>query len=303
MQRFIDEQIESYKGERFDLYSRANEMRNNERILVVRVINNTLVYRFHQDFQDRKRRVVNILTALLERYKLSDTILFINTGDGYYWEDHTPVFNFSVPYGKRGLIFINFDVLHFDLLGTNLDGIKDLFRGYKPQNIVDDIYFKGGPTDRKQHNLRSRLSRLPSPFNLVVSATDYTEKLTNLKQHTCLLDLPGRKPWSVRLKYALLSERRVIRVSFYDSRIGETGHWRQYFDYAFKGGDDYIHLSYDVAYDKPLDNKTVRRIAQDIRTEYGKPGTVAAKGGNLSVDEALRYLHALLETYTQSLLQ
>jgi len=65
-----------------------------------------------------------------------------------------------------------------------------------------------------------------------------------MKDHKYLLDLAGWKPWSLRLKFLFLLDRIPIRISFYNSKIGETYYFNQYFDYIFKENIDYINLKY-----------------------------------------------------------
>ena len=50
---------------------------------------------------------------MLDKYKVNDTSLIINYGDGYNYKFNMPVFNFAVPIGVQGLIFPNFDLFDF----------------------------------------------------------------------------------------------------------------------------------------------------------------------------------------------
>ena len=65
-------------------------------------------------------------------------------------------------------------------------------------------------------NKKNIIIKDKKPFNIEVS--DKIIDVYKFKNHKYLLDLPGYKPWSVRLKYLFFMSRLVIRVSLYDSR-------------------------------------------------------------------------------------
>ena len=60
----------------------------------------------------RTSKIENIFNALLKKYKMKDTFVYISLNDGYFHKDDLPVFSWSVPVGVKGLIFPNFDLLN-----------------------------------------------------------------------------------------------------------------------------------------------------------------------------------------------
>ena len=105
----------------------------------------------------------------------------------------------------------------------------------------------------------------------------------------------------------------IFRVSFYNYDNGEKGYFRQSFDYLFKEDKDYIHLIYDFNYDKEIPQEIYKKIVNDIKEkyiyyennqkEYYKIVTNMKKASKkLNLDEMLKYLYTLIETYTTKLL-
>lgn len=312
MNKFIKDQIDSYDGMIYDINKIANKKVNGLFIVVIK--SNKIYADIFNDFMSRKKMILLILSNMLDKYQLDDTTLFINIKDGYYWNDENdnyPVFSFAVPKGKKGLIFPNFDMCHFDLLSTDFNGVKNIFSDYDPKFVTNDLYFKGGPSSEKKTKIREKTACMTCPFNIKV-LKDYTEPIYKVKDHKYLLDLPGVKPWSVRFKYLLLSERLVIRISLFNSKYDETGYWRQSYDYFFDENIDYIHLVYDVDYDRTISENTYAQIKKDLmkiyeyfeshQLDYNKTvENLKNKIKNFNVDETYSYLHKLIQEYTLKL--
>ena len=127
------------------------------------------------------------------------------------------------------------------------------------------------------------------------------------------MDFPGVKPWSVRLKYLFVMNSVVFRISFYNSKNGEKGCFQQSFDYLFKENKDYIHLIYDFDYDKEIPENIYKKIVSDIKDKYSYyennqkeykkvVSNMKKSSKKLNLDETLKYLYTLIETYTKKLL-
>jgi hypothetical protein len=328
MDNFIQEQIDSYKNKKYNMLKESDKMKNIDSIFVLKIKNNKIIANLDNDMLGRKKNIFLIMSMLIEKYNLEDTILLINLTDGYYWKTDTPVFSFGLPKGKQGLIFPNFDMLYFDLLKKNYNQLKRTFNNYHPDKIKNDMYFKGGPATLKRNLFREKLGEEKLPFN-VIATKDYSEPLYKVKDHKYLLDLPGVKPQSLRLKYLFLAQRAVFRVSFYNSKIGETGYWRQFYDYIFdvvfhnhpgqalpgaaeNENNSYVHLAYDFDYDNPISDDLYKKIKTDLLKKYiffekhPKKYQEMIKHLNknikkLTIDSMLKYLYRLITKYRQNI--
>jgi hypothetical protein len=260
--------------------------------------------------------MINILQKMLDKYQVKDTILLLNYLDGYFYREDIPVFNYSLPIGDetmiKGLIFPNFDICDYITKNKkyNFDEIKDKIINYNITKIENDIYFRGGSTTINKVKIREKLEEEKYPLNVILNKY---QELWKFKNHKYLLDLPGNRPWSIRLKYLFLMNSPVFRISFYNSKYCERSYYRQSFDYLFKENRDYIHLIYDFDYENEIPDNIYKKIVNDIKqkykfyennqNEYKKIVSNMKKASKkLNLDEMLKYLHTLIETYTTKLL-
>ena len=325
MKKFIKSQIDSYDKKTYkkiDLLKKYKIHLEIPALFLLIIKNNKLIYDktifegFHiyeNEGLNRKKRIINILQKMLDKYKVNDTSLIINYADGYNWKLNMPVFNFSVPIGSQGLIFPNFDIFDFEIQNKcyNFDNMKNKIQKYDIKKDEDnDIFFRGGITSKNKTKIREKLVYEKLPFNVKLNQPEF---IGNFKKHKYLLDLPGVKPWSVRLKYLFVMNSVVFRISFYNSKNGEKGCFQQSFDYLFKENKDYIHLIYDFDYDKEIPHHIFIKCVNDIKekyiyyennqSEYKKMVSNMKKASKkLNLDEMLKYLHTLIETYTEKLL-
>jgi hypothetical protein len=281
----------------------------------IQIKNNKMIYdkkNIENDFINRKSQIINILQKMLDKYKVKDTILIFNIVDGFFFKVDIPVFNFSLPIGIQGLIFPNFDIYDFPIYDKkyNFDEMKNIIQNHPIKKIDNDLFFRGAPNSKNKSKIREKMQNEKIPFNIKLNQPEF---IGNFKNHKYLLDLPGVKPWSVRLKYLFLMNSVVFRISFYNSKNGEKGCFQQSFDYLFKENKDYIHLIYDFDYDKEIPKDIYKKIVNDIKqkytyyennqSEYKKVVRNMKKASKkLNLDEMLKYLHTLIETYTEKLL-
>jgi hypothetical protein len=348
MKKFIKSQIDSFDKKKYkksDLL-KSNiiedypmlfkiEIKNNKMIYDTKIVQNVFIN--IKEGIDRKERLINILQKMLDKYKVKDTVLLLSYVDGYFWKKDIPVFNYAVPIGKKGLIFPNFDILDFKEDGKlyDFDEIKNKIENYPNEKIKDDIFFRGGITSKNRSKIREKIQFENNPFNVRLIKPEIfnsskrflllfklalnesrlveIETISSFKNHKYLLDLPGVKPWSVRLKYLFLMNSPIFRISFYNSKNDEKGYFQQSFDYLFKENKDYVHLIYDFNYDEEIPQNIYIKCVNDIKnkysyyennnTEYKKVVNNMKKASkNLNLDEMLKYLHTLIETYTEKLL-
>jgi hypothetical protein len=312
---FIKEQILSFHEQKFKLNELRIKAKNNPKLLLIEIKNQkVLCEKKGIDFFDRKKRIISMLLNTLKIYKIKDTILLFNIFDSYYWKDDFPVFNFILPHGKAGLIFPTYDFIQNKfLMDFNYDQIKNEFVKYKvnKKNITNNIYFKGANTTEKNTNIRKKLSNEELPLNIIVN-NDQSEPMFKLKDHKYLIDLPGSKPWSVRFKYLALAEKVVFRISFFNSKYDESGYWKQYIDIFYKENIDYIHLVYDIDYEKPLSNSIYSKIKNDILKVYNifeknqnlynkYVKNINKSSLNVNNENTYKYIALLINSYTDEL--
>jgi len=329
MKKFIKTQIDSFNKKTYkksEILNKINIHQEIPSLFLITIKNNKIIYNktilegFHiyeNEGLNRKKRIIYILEKLLEKYKLQDTCLIINYADGYNWLSQLPVFNFAVPVGCQGLIFPNFDIFDFSIENKkyNFDEMKNIIQKHPIKKIENDMFFRGGLTSKNKSKIREKLQYEKIPFNVKLNQPEF---IGNFKNHKYLLDLPGVKPWSVRMKYLLIMDSLIFRISFYNSNNGalnnsEKGYFRQSTDYLFKENKDYIHFLYNVNYDKEIPQDIYKKCITDIKQkyiyyennqkEYDKIVTNMKKASKkLNLDEILKYLHTLIETYTTKLL-
>lgn len=317
MDAFIREQIAGYGGKRHRVG--ALDMRKYPKLIRVRICGGQVALEMAMGpMLGRDAYIRTVVEQLLARHAVADTVFLVNMADGYTYLDDTPVFNYAVPGGKRGLVFPNFDlyVPRAKAAGgvMDFDQTKHECKQYSPDpdSVALDLYFKGNCTSKSRSAIRERLSREPHPFN-VTASNDYSEPVFKIKDHKYALDLCGAKPQSLRLKYLFMMSRVVIRVSFFNPAIGETSHWRQWYDPIFEPGVDYVHLQYAFDYDAAIPDKIYAAVKRDVlavrahfearpRAYAAMVASLDAKRRRLTLNSTFRYLRDLLERYTAEVL-
>jgi hypothetical protein len=342
---FIADQIAGYDSKRYTPDALAAVA--DPKIFMVSVRNNAFEFgpvmpEFLRDRHSvhRIREVAALLDRLLAAYTVRDTAFLMNVGDTYYSKTDAPVFNYAVPGGKPGLIFPTFDVLNIyaaprdaDAVVTGraaaampvegIDAFAALADKYTPkrpaqykgkQSVRPDVYFVGADSSSRATRIRRALARERLPLNIrILQDADPRQPMETLKDHKYLLDLPGWKPWSVRMKFLFLLDRVPIRVSLFDPAAGETSFLKQYFDYVFVEGEDYVHLVYECNYLERMPAAAIKAVANDVRAVHAAferdpekyRAMVAAmnrKRAALSEAHMLEYLYDLLEAYTEKVL-
>ena len=308
MYHFIHEQIDNYHNQKFDLRKLVSKY--NKRFFIIEIIDNKLKQLTPRN-GIRIDEIIILLQKVLKKYKVTNTILFINLADGYYYKTNDiPVFNFSLPEGVPGMLFPEHDVINIrPNRNYNINILHNKIIKYNPKEILNDIYFVGNNTTKNKSKIRERLSYEKSPFHVDLSGT-FTVDMWDYKHHKYLLDLPGFQPWSIRLKFLFSTQRPIIRVSFYNSDYGEKNYWRLWYFYLLKPNCDYFQLTYDYDNEKPLNNELYNKIKNDILAIYHyleKNENIYKKisenslkvSQNITVDESVSYLYNLIETYTK----
>ena len=290
---------------------------NDSKISLKKKTDSTRSASIRHCFISRINLVVKMLEQVIKWYGLPDTKFILNISDGYDWKSspNLPIFNWSVPDGfKNRFIFPNYDMIHTPMNKNDFDRTRKHINAEqnKIYHVENSLYFTGSSTSRPRSKIREFIEKETDPFNitLIHGGVKNHHPLQEIVHYKFLLDLPGAKPWSIRLKYLLLTNRLVIRVSFYNSKERENGYWKQFTDIFFKEGQDYIHLKYDVNYDKQISKKLYKRIKEDllkIYKKYNKNLKLYTKitsqcqehAKHISTDSCFYYIHCILKKYTE----
>ena len=310
MNKFILNQINKFKV-KYSCKELIEKYLFIEKFFIIYIHDNIIDLRYNSgsDFLNRKIRIIKLLENTLANHKINDTIIILYYADGYC-NDNTPVFSFALPDGFLGLIFPHFDII--DIEGNTLNNKINSIIKYKPKKIINDIYFKGGANTKKRNTIRERLEKENFPINVVLYSTTHEEQC-RMKDHKYLLDLPGVKPWSVRLKYLTVMERLIIRISFYDPSRGEESYWKQVIDYLLTENKDYIHLIYKMNYDIPINNNLYKKILVDINKIYKEfenndkkydkiVKNLKKKTEKINVENIYKYVAKLINSYTKNII-
>ena len=334
MEEFIDKQIMSFNKKKYNLLSKHIEILNKYPFLVFVIIKNNNIYEIKykktkiRQIYDREKKINDIFTFFLQKYNIQDTHLFINMSDCFFWREDIPVFNWVLPDGLQGLIFPDFDILNSfidDDKEYNFDEAIQKCINYEPSKINNEIFFIGQPTSFFRKNL-NKISENPLKI-IIFEKTKYNlniikfnkkvqynyMQMPEYKNYKYLFDLPGYRPWSVRLKYLFFMDRYIIRISFYNSLWNETSYWKHWFDYLFDE-NDYSHLIYDdLEYGEKLDDKMMSKIKNDILEIYNDLekhpekykkaiDNIKQKRKELNLDNTMKYLYTLISRYTDEIL-
>jgi hypothetical protein len=310
MDAFVDEQIQSFGGRKITVPKDPG----TPVLHVLTIKNGKLIPNMPEyDVLGRLQKVCDILEALLKSHYVPDTSIIMCLRDGFYWESpQIAAFSWSMAKCMPGLIFTNDDILGVrvgDKL-LNLDEMRTLCANYEPDTILNDIYFRGSETSKRKTRIRENLAKEPLPFNVVVPSPSH-EDIYHIKDHKYILDLPGVKPQSLRLKCLFFMSRVVIRVSFYNPEFGECSYFRQFYDWLFEENVDYVHLVYKTSYHVPLTPKMYKRVLADIKRVYNDfekhpekydamVASMNKKARRLTVNMCFRYLHKLIWKYHEN---
>ena len=320
MNNFIKEQIDSYNGKKYSIKNDLQSFVNNISYLYIKIINNKVFANnppnhFHniQYLLERKKEIIKLIKNSIKLNKINNTEIIIKLSDNYLWEFDIPCFNLIITKNKQGFIFPHYDFINFNKLGIDYDTLKLKIQNYNPEIIENNIYFKGRNTTNIKSNIRFMLSKLKYPFSIKISRGENLEPIYFLKKHKYLLDLPGAQPWSVRFKYLCLCERVFIRISFYNSKFEEKDYWKQFSDLYFRENIDYVHLKYDINFEKPLTKKIFIKISKDIENIYNKfeenpilykqmVNNLKKSAEKLSLNNVYEYISKMINSYTKNLL-
>lgn len=210
---------------------------------------------FTNDQQGRLKNINDLITIAIN-YSIKNNLpkingtFFFRTNDSYEYKYNYPTFSFAKPKNKPGLLYPDFNFLKL------FNKIKKIDL-HCNDNKINKIYFKGNPTSKKRSAIREKMSLLSNPFEINIDKK--YKPYYNICKYKFLLDLPGNKPWSIRLIELYMSKSLPIRVILYNKKWGEDI-WIQFYENMFPNKISYIEVKYDVNYDKEISDNIVNEI-------------------------------------------
>ena len=175
----------------------------------------------------------------------------------------------------------NSEDVRYGINGITWEEQKALFKK-KTTDKKDIIFFKGMNTTIYNHNLREYIKNsLDSETDIIFKNAMYYKWLTKYNyesvdtftKYKFLLNLPGRYPWSTRLKYLYLSKGFIINVRVKTLGDGDEDYYKSFIDLivpdtlCFNINMTYYYYDYDkdIKYNK--NNKKDTTNNQDTK-EY-----------------------------------
>lgn len=196
--------------------------------------------------------------------KVPPAHMFVNTADSFVWEAEEiggsplPFASYARPRGRPVALFpditwnmFNPDAKYTGAVNTWDDTVQRFLEEGRRGSWAarrPEAYFKGTDTTRNNLGIRGYLcdtSRANPPFPLIVRTDAWTsfEPLTEMMKYKVLLDLPGHRSWSNRLKYAALTGSPIVRVEMVINNVYPNAYvdeaYEQVSDYVIERGVDY----------------------------------------------------------------
>lgn len=232
--------------------------------VLVQIKNNTFNIITHKNKNNRYKSIKILLEIMFSWiHKNNKDINCINgifafrITDGYDFEYNIPTICFSKPFNKKSFLYPDFNIY-------KLDEKKEMFKkNCNNINKKNEIYFKGSSSSIEKSYIREYMEKFKTPFNIDISK-EYLPYY-DICNYKYLLDLPGVKPWSVRLIELYLSKSFPIRVIMYYNKWDEK-RWVQFYEKMFD--NSYISVEYDTNYNKKLSLDTINTIRNDILDIY-----------------------------------
>lgn len=224
-------------------------------------------------------------------------IFIFRIADGYDYEYDIPTICYAKPINKKSFLYPDFNF-------HRLENKKKKFNKYCNNiNKINKIYFKGNSTSHLKTQIREKMTNLKHPFKIDIS--NKSIPYYHICNYKYLLDLPGYKPWSVRLIELYLSRSLPIRIIFYNSKWNEKP-WIQFYEKMFNLSS--INIKYDINYDREIKNIIINEIHSKIILIYNKieknnnlynkiVNTNYEKTMSLSEDHISFYMYKMLNAY------
>lgn len=219
---------------------------------------------------NRLEQNLNLIEKTIEYCKknnllIPNTTLYIWISDRVPWVsdeinkyDNLPIFVYSKPKDSNFAIFPDNTFECFSIESKynekcyEWEIIKNKMIEYNKivKNKENKIFFKGTNTTNLNHNIRKNLEiYAKSNKNYIIQLDAWNKYIPIYKfaDYKILLNLPGRYPWSNRLKYLFLTKSLVININVItifidDNNIFIDDEWETLIDYILEK-NDYINLT------------------------------------------------------------
>ena len=172
--------------------------------------------------------------------------------------DRFPIFVFAKPRNYNFPIVPDYSFVKFNCYekyngkALDWDEVKEKFETFTPAEQKNVIYFKGTDTTNRNNNIRKTFKmfaslKMPIKMEILLDAWQSYEPVWYLKQYKYLLNLPGRYPWSVRMRYLALTGRIVINVDVITKSLSPVyfdDYYECFSDLVLRRNEHYVNLQY-----------------------------------------------------------
>jgi hypothetical protein len=169
------------------------------------------------------------------------------------------------------------DDVRYGNVGIDWEQQKNLF--ISDIDKKNTIFFKGADTTNLNHFLRTDIMKylddetdteFKNAMKYEFLTKDNYESIDSFKQYKFLLNLPGRYPWSTRLKYLYLCKSYIINVRVITKGSAQHSIYHSFIDVILP--DSYC-INIDMDYYYYYDNKINNRDIQEIYSKNNKQET------------------------------
>lgn len=257
------------KIESIEKHKMYKEIYNSVHYLIVTIKNkNIILKKPYKNIFDTELRIKSIHTFLIKMIKYIDKnnlpsidgIYIFKITDSYEYRYEFPIISYAKPHNKKGFLYPDF----------NLNQLEEKQKMFKKRcdNIKKEhkIFFKGSRTTKDSTKVREKL-QLKSNDILKIDLSKKYIPYYCLCKYKYVLDLPGFRPWSVRLIELYLSKSLPIRIIQYYKKWGED-RWIQFYENMFPSLYSYIPIKIDSNYTIELSQNTIDTIYNKIIKIY-----------------------------------
>lgn len=295
LEKQIDTDLEMYKHIKIDHKDIAKLKKSSKHICIVikKNVIKTDIPKTSWNVTERRYSSLFELMQLSINYAIDHKLpsitgkFYFRIADGYDFEFNYPTINYSKPKNKLGFLVPDFNFLD---VFTKIDTFK---RECSKTDKINKLYFKGGSNSVKKSKIREKMSKFKTPFKVLINTK--SDPYYYLCKYKYVLDLPGFKPWSVRLIELYMSTSLPVRILLYNSKWDEDI-WVQFYENMFPPSISYANISIDTDYDKEMPVSILKEIETKCLQVY-KFFNNHTKAYNKIVQDNFEKVNALQETH------
>jgi hypothetical protein len=251
-----------------------NENKISKYIVKINIENNKIKY-FDSDHlvnlrpyaTQRAEILRNFITRILNGLKINiKNITFYVTMHDYVVSTKYPIFGYAKEHNKNGILIPDWTFFYPYKSNIKENWNKQKYNIIKKCELTnfndkkDIIFFQGANTSSNYHDSRKTDIR----NNLKIESKNNNKMIILLNSkiqsspsdwcnYRYLYDLPGARPWSVRLKELFLTKSLIIKVDV-------KNYWINFYSNIFIPNEDYIQLFFKETTNKSIKKKEASKI-------------------------------------------